>query len=199
MLSSFEWYLQAIYSLAESGEEPANQISRLMERNEEREGDDGRERRWRRCNRSEGLGVCFFVNEKGENLRGDRRWVVRTFQAPPAARFPSDLELVHFLMPVIGSLTQHCCWVIIIMIKRVRPYVSIWCLAQGLLGSALMVFRHWCHLPNFLSWTTSQLSSLETELPLPQYKKKKNNNNNNDTKNNNNNIVHTDLSELDPS
>lgn len=76
-----------------------------MERNEEREGDDGRERRWRRCNRSEGLGVCFFVNEKGENLRGDRRWVVRTFQAPPAARFPSELELVHFLMPVIGSLT----------------------------------------------------------------------------------------------
>lgn len=47
----------------------------------------------------------FFVNEKGENLRGDRRWVVRTFQAPPSARFPSELELVHFLMPVIGSLT----------------------------------------------------------------------------------------------
>lgn len=41
MLRSLERYLQAIFPLAESGEEPANQISPLMERDEERKGDDG--------------------------------------------------------------------------------------------------------------------------------------------------------------
>lgn len=102
MLSSFEWYLQAIYSLAESGEEPVNQISRLMERNEERGETMGGSGGGDAATDLKGWVSVFFCEWEGRESERGSRWVVCTFQAPPAARFPSELKLVHFL---IVSLT----------------------------------------------------------------------------------------------